>query len=87
MSTRKKYSFIFEQTTVVPVSQMEILEETLTNKGDPKIAFKSRLQESGVKNSNRRIYKQSICESIVNSLAPKAKSNSLLMEIDHPIRK
>lgn len=82
---KNEYNFIFETTTVVPFNEIEIINESKTNKGQPKIAYKCRLQESDIKNSNRRIYSQAICESIVNQLAPKANSRSLLMEIDHPM--
>lgn len=81
----KTYGFLFENTSVVTPSEIEILEESKTQDGKPKLAFKSRLQESGVKNANKRIYSDSICESIVEQLSPKAQSRNLLMEIDHPM--
>jgi len=82
--TKKKseHFFIFEQTSVVPNSKIDILEESSTPDGRPKIAYRCRLQESNVKNANRRVYSNEICESIVSKLAPKANSRSLLMEID-----
>jgi hypothetical protein len=81
----KKFAFLFEQTCVVSNSQIEILEETYTADKKPKLVFKSRLQESDVKNQNKRRYKSVVCESIVDQLSPKAKSRNLLMEVDHPL--
>ena len=85
IKTKSNHFFIFEQTSVVPNSQIDILEESTTPDGRPKIAYRCRLQESNVKNSNRRIYSNEICESIVDKLSGKANSRSLLMEIDHPM--
>jgi len=84
MEKNSNYCFLFETTSVVPNSEIEILEETKTEQGR-KISFKSRLQESNVRNQNRRIYDDTVCESIVEQLGPKAKSRSLLCEIDHPM--
>lgn len=79
------YCFLFETTTIVPNSEIEILEEVRTEGGGKKISFKSRLQESNVRNQNKRVYNDTVCESIVEQLGPKAKSRSLLCEIDHPM--
>jgi len=81
----KRYNFIFERTSVVRNHDIEILEETDIGGGKAKIAARATLQESEVKNRNNRYYPASICESIVNQLAPKAQSRSLLMEVDHPL--
>lgn len=85
MQKNKNYSFLFETTTVVTPSEIQILEEGKTPQGNPKVSFKSRLQESGVKNNNKRIYSSQICESIVEQLSPRASTRNLLMEIDHPM--
>lgn len=50
-----------------------------------KVVFKARLQTAEEKNQNGRYYKKDICEQIVNLMKPKAKSRSLLQEIDHPL--
>jgi len=78
----KKFAFLFEQTCIVPNSEIEILEESFTADKKPKIRFRSLLQESGVKNQNNRLYSKPVCESIVDQLAIKAKGNNLLMEVD-----
>jgi hypothetical protein len=78
----QKYNFIFERTSIVRNHDIEILEERDLGGGRAKIAAKAALQESEVKNKNSRYYSSPICESIVNQLSPKAKSRSLLMEID-----
>lgn len=83
--TPKKYSFIFERTMTVAPSDIQILEESKTNSGKPKLAFSSRLQEADVINNNKRKYSMPVCESIVTGLTPKAQSRSLFMEIDHPM--
>lgn len=81
----KKYYYLYEQTKTVSSHNIEILNETKTLSGKPKIAFNTILQEANVKNQNKRIYSQSICESIVSKLMPKVQNKSLLMEIDHPL--
>ncbi|MFW6246931.1 MAG: S80 family phage morphogenetic serine protease [bacterium] len=81
----KQYSFIFETTTIVTPSEIELLEEGKTSQGNSKITFMSRLQEANVRNNNKRYYDDNVCESIVESLSPRAKSRSLLMEVDHPL--
>ncbi len=81
----QNYNIIVEQTSVVKFKDLVILDEQKTQSGQPKIKFKSRLQESNIKNGNGRIYSNVVCESIVNSLSPKAKSRNLLMEVDHPL--
>lgn len=79
-----KYYYLYEQTKVVSSRGIEILNETVVD-GKPKISLRTILQESGVKNQNKRIYSQSICEGIVSKLQPKVQNRSLLMEIDHPL--
>lgn len=79
------YSFIFEQTTIVKPTDLQILSESKTTDGRSKVAFKGLLQEAEVLNSNRRKYSKTICESIVSQLSPKAKSRNLLVELDHPM--
>ena len=78
---KKQYSFLFEQTTVVPNHDIKILEESKVN-GNSKVAFACRLQESEVVNNNKRKYSNIVCESIVQQLAPKAQNRSLFMEIN-----
>jgi hypothetical protein len=80
-----KYHFIYEQTSVVPHSQLQILEESKTEGGASKCVFRARLQESNVINGNKRKYSPVVCESITSQLSPKATSRNLLMEIDHPM--
>src|SRR6056297_4333455 len=84
-SNNNTYCFLFETTSIVPNSDIEILEEVKTEGGGKKVSFKSRLQESNVRNQNKRIYDDTVCENIVEQLGPKAKSRSLLCEIDHPM--
>ena len=79
------YNFIIEQTSVVSPKDITILEEGKTPEGKSKIVFRSRLQESDVRNINNRIYTKPVCESIVSQLSPKAKNRSMLMEVDHPM--
>lgn len=78
------YGLIFETTSIVNSSQLNIIEETTVN-GKPKIAFHVSLQESDVLNENRRRYPKAICESIVERLTPKVQNRSCLLEIDHPM--
>lgn len=80
-----KYNFIYEQTSVVPNSKLEVLEESKTDSGDLKCVFRARLQEADVVNGNKRKYSPIVCESITEQLGPKATSRNLLMEIDHPM--
>jgi hypothetical protein len=80
-----KYNFIFEGTRVVRNQDIEILDEIQVPGGKTKVVGKALLQEADVLNANKRRYPKQICESIVNQLAPKATSRSLLMEIDHPL--
>jgi len=82
---KRQYSFLFEQTSIVPNSEIQILEEGKTESGQPRIAFQARLQEQNVRNNNKRIYNSAVCESIVNQLSPRASNRNMLMEIDHPI--
>jgi hypothetical protein len=77
----KKFAFLFEQTCIVPNSEIEILEESFTADKKPRLRFKTRLQESDVKNQNNRRYSGPVCESIVQQLSPKAQSRNLLMEV------
>ena len=81
----KKYNFIFETTSVNSRDDIKILEETKLPNGNSKIAASALFQEAETRNSNSRYYTNSICESIVSQLSPKATSRSLLMEIDHPL--
>lgn len=82
---KNKYHFIFEQTSVVPHSDIDILEEQKTSDGSPKCVFRARLQEANVQNQNKRKYSPVVCESITEQLSPKASARNLLMEIDHPM--
>lgn len=82
---RSKYHFILEQTSVVPHSDIDILEEQRTSDGSPKCVFRARLQEANVQNQNKRKYSPVVCESITEQLGPKATARNLLMEIDHPM--
>lgn len=80
-----KYNIILEQTMRVSPDQIEILSETKTRTGHPKIIFKSRLQEHSKTNKNGRSYSQVVCENIVSQLSPKARSRGMFMEVDHPM--
>jgi len=80
-----KFHFILEQTSVVPHSDIQILEEQRTPDGSPKCIFRARLQEANVQNQNKRKYTPVVCESITDQLSPKASARNLLMEIDHPM--
>jgi hypothetical protein len=79
-----KYYYLYENTQKVSSKNLEILSESTVG-GKPKFAFNTILQESGIKNQNKRVYSQAICESIVEKLQPKVTNRSLLMEIDHPL--
>jgi hypothetical protein len=80
-----KFYYLYEQTNVASSKKnLNIISESVSG-GKPKISFKTVLQEAGVKNQNKRIYSQQICESIVEKLQPKVENRSLLMEIDHPL--
>ncbi len=79
-----KYYYLYEQTKVVSSQKLNILSESVVS-GKPKICFNTILQEANIKNQNKRVYDQSICESIVEKLSPKVSNRSLLMEIDHPL--
>lgn len=80
-----RYNFLLEQTSIVSPSDIKIIEEGKTESGQSRVAFQARLQEQGVRNTNRRIYDQTVCESIVGQLGPKAKARNMLMEVDHPM--
>lgn len=82
---RNNYCLLLETTSVVTPDEIEILEETKLPSGHSKVSFKTRLQESNIKNANNRTYSSNICESIVSQLNPKASSRNMLMEIDHPM--
>lgn len=88
MSNGKKYYYIYEQCLTPKNSRssknIEILQETVVNNKSA-IKFRSNLMEADVRNQNKRTYDTSICETIVQKLLPKARSNSLLSEIDHPM--
>ena len=79
------YNFIFESTEVVSNQDLNILEESTTPSGDKKVKFRTKLQEAEVVNKNKRRYSRNICESIVSQLQKKARSNSLLSELNHPM--
>ena len=79
-----KFYYLYEQTKVVSSNSLDIISESVVG-GKPKISFRTILQEAGVKNANKRIYNQAMCESIVGKLQPKVDNKSLLMEIDHPL--
>jgi hypothetical protein len=77
----KKYYYLYETTAKVSSGNLQILSES-TVAGKPKYSFNTVLQESGVKNQNKRVYSQSICEGIVAKLQPKVDNRSLLGELD-----
>jgi hypothetical protein len=79
-----KFYYLYEQTNTVSSDNLKILNESVVN-GRPKISFRTVLQEANVKNQNKRVYSEEICESIVNKLQPKVSNSSLLMEVDHPL--
>ena len=79
------YQFIYEQTSISRHEDLEIMEESRTDGGQPKVVFKARLQEADVTNQNKRKYSPVVCESITSQLSPKATNRNLLMEIDHPM--
>ncbi len=85
MKKKNEFHFVCEQTTVVPHSELNILEESKTSDGNAKCVFRARLQEANVVNGNKRTYSPLVCESITSQLSPKATSRNLLMEIDHPM--
>ncbi|MEM4385264.1 MAG: hypothetical protein QXD03_01815 [Candidatus Anstonellales archaeon] len=73
--------------TTSPSKKENILNiiENVNSENGNKIVFKARLQTAEEKNQNGRYYRRDICEQIVNLLKPKAKSRSLLQEVDHPL--
>lgn len=75
---------LFESFDVVPNSEIEILENTTTQTGVPKLVAKVRLQTLEETNQNKRYYSRAIGDEIVGSLKPKALDRSLFQEIDHP---
>jgi len=75
---------LFESFDVVPNSEIEILESTVTATGVPKLVAKVRLQTLEETNQNKRYYSRAIGDEIVESLRPKALDRSLFQEIDHP---
>ncbi len=75
---------VFDSFDVVPNNQIEILENTQTPTGVPKLIAKVRLQTLEETNQNKRYYSKAIGDEIVESLRPKAISRSLFQEIDHP---
>jgi len=79
-----KYYYIFENTAKCSAGNLQIINES-TVAGKTKYKFNTVLQESGVKNQNKRVYSQTICESIVDKLQTKVMNNSLLSEISHPM--
>lgn len=79
-----KYYYLYEQTKTTSNNNLEILNEAVVN-NRPKISFRSVLQEAEMKNQNKRLYPEAICESIVEKLTPKIQNRSLLMEADHPL--
>lgn len=76
--------FLFENTVEFGSKDLEIIEESQSNDGSQKIAFKTKLQTANEVNGNRRWYSNNVCRSIVDVLNPKAKNRSLYQEIDHP---
>ena len=76
------YNFLIEQTSICNTDSIKILAEEKLPDGNSKLVFRNRLQEAGIRNSNRRIYPMAVCESIVEQLSPKASARSLLMEVD-----
>lgn len=82
---RSSYNIFLDTTRIIKSSELEILSESKLPNGDKKLVCKTCLQESMKRNKNKRIYKQNICESIVEQLSPAAKNRTLLMEIDHPL--
>jgi len=85
IDNQPEYNFIFEEVNIVSNDQLQILNESKTETGERKVKFRTKLQEADVVNKNKRRYSQHICESIVNQLQAKAKSNSLLSELNHPM--
>ena len=79
-----KFYYLYEQTNTVSSDNLKILNESVVN-GRKKYSFRTILQEANIKNQNKRVYSEAICESIVNKLEPKVNNNSLLMEVDHPL--
>ena len=78
------YNLIVEQTSNIPFSSLQILQEEKTASGEPKVIFTCRLQTQNEHNQNKRYYSSRICKKIVEQLKPKAKDRALLMEVDHP---
>ena len=76
------YYLILEQA--FPTS-CEILELTKSPSGVPKVVAKAVFQEAEVRNQNKRWYSKEICRYIAERLNNKAKSRSVLMEVDHPM--
>ncbi len=79
------FSILFESTNIVSADEITILESESRNKdGNERIVFKTKLQTANEVNGNKRYYSKNICNTIIESLRPIAKSRSLFQEVDHP---
>jgi len=79
-----KSAVLFDSFDVVPNNEIEILENTVTAAGVPKLIAKVRLQTLEETNQNKRYYSRAIGDEIVEALQPRARERSLFQEIDHP---
>ncbi len=84
-NNKNNFYFIFEASSEVTPSKINLIDESVDSNGSAKIVFETRLQTAEEKNNNKRYYSKKICESIVKQLQSKAKQGSLMMEIDHPM--
>ena len=84
LDTQKSgFYFIYEAANFN--NDYKIVKETVSDSGDPKVIVKAVLQEAEEKNKNQRWYSKDISRYIAEQLNVKAKSRSLLMEVDHPM--
>jgi hypothetical protein len=77
------FYFIFETANFN--TDYKVVKESVSDSGEPKVIVKAIFQEAEEKNKNKRWYSKDICQHISNHLDTKAKSRSLLMEVDHPM--
>lgn len=85
MTNIQQSGFYFIYETANFNTDYKIVKESASDSGEPKVIVKATLQEAEEKNKNQRWYSKDICRYIANQLNTKAKSRSLLMEVDHPM--
>jgi len=80
MSLENK-KIIFEQAHI---SEVNLLEESVTPGGQYKLVFRAKLQEADVVNNNKRVYPAETLQQVYIQLKGKALDRKLVGELDHP---